>query len=70
MSCKNTTNYKRSSDSTFTQFLSQLTTKNRIPVDARDYDRRTALHLAASEGEYDVVKLLIENRAGINVRDR
>ncbi|GMI15170.1 hypothetical protein TrVE_jg7165 [Triparma verrucosa] len=50
--------------------VKELITKNRIPVDARDYDRRTALHLAASEGEYDVVKLLIENRAGINVRDR
>ncbi|GMI16851.1 hypothetical protein TrLO_g1685 [Triparma laevis f. longispina] len=50
--------------------VKELITKNKIPVDSRDYDRRTALHLAAAEGEYEVVKLLIESRAGINVRDR
>ena len=37
----------------------------------RDYDRRTALHVAASEGQLDIVKLLIEKyRAPINRSDR
>ncbi len=35
-----------------------------------DYDRRTALHLAANEGHLEVVKLLCEAGANINVKDR
>jgi len=38
--------------------------------DAGDYDRRTALHLAAAEGRDQVVKYLIENGATVNPRDR
>ena len=42
--------------------LAQLTTlvQNGAPVDQGDYDHRTALHLAASEGLLEVVKFLIE----------
>ena len=39
-------------------------------VNFRDYDRRTALHVAASEGHLDVVKLLIAPGAKINRSDR
>mmetsp|Transcript_15450 Transcript_15450/g.23381 ORF Transcript_15450/g.23381 Transcript_15450/m.23381 type:complete len:810 (-) Transcript_15450:630-3059(-) len=39
-------------------------------VNFRDYDRRTALHVAASEGHLDVVKLLIARGAKINRSDR
>jgi len=39
-------------------------------VNEGDYDRRTALHLAASEGQLDVVRLLIERGADVSARDR
>lgn len=35
-----------------------------------DYDHRTALHLAAHEGHLDVVKLLCNAGANVNVKDR
>ena len=34
-----------------------------IDVNVGDYDKRTPLHLAASEGHFDVVKILVENGA-------
>ena len=37
---------------------------------ASDYDRRTALHVAASDGALDVVKALIEEGADLNAKDR
>lgn len=37
-----------------------LSTNNKITVDFRDYDRRTALHVAASEGHLPMVKYLVE----------
>lgn len=39
-------------------------------VNFRDYDRRTALHVAASEGHLEICKYLIENGAKINRSDR
>jgi ankyrin repeat protein len=39
-------------------------------VNFRDYDRRTALHVAASEGHLDICKFLIDNGARINRSDR
>lgn len=41
-----------------------------INVNEGDYDRRTALHLAAGEGRLAVVKLLCEAGANVNVEDR
>jgi len=41
-----------------------------MPVDAADYDGRTALHLAASEGHVAVVNFLLENKADPNPIDR
>ena len=38
--------------------------------DAADYDERTCLHLAASEGNMHVVKLLVEHGADVNKTDR
>ncbi|KAL1499048.1 hypothetical protein AB1Y20_013564 [Prymnesium parvum] len=41
-----------------------------LPIDADDYDGRTALHLACSEGRLDAVKVLVEELgADINVKD-
>jgi len=39
-------------------------------IDSGDYDNRTALHLAAGEGQMEIVRLLCEAGADINVRDR
>jgi ankyrin repeat protein len=41
-----------------------------VDLDTGDYDGRTALHLAAGEGRLDVVKLLCEEGADVNVVDR
>ncbi len=41
-----------------------------VPVHAQDYDRRTALHLAAVEGQLDAIKYLVDHGHPLNVRDR
>lgn len=41
-----------------------------IDVNKGDYDKRTALHLAAGEGKDEVVRLLCEAGADVNVEDR
>ena len=42
----------------------------RVPISAQDYDNRTALHLAAAEGNLEAVKYLVAHNHPINVRDR
>lgn len=37
---------------------------------ASDYDKRTALHLSASEGNIKLIKLLVEYKANVNLIDR
>ena len=41
-----------------------------IPVNAADYDGRTALHLGAAEGNEPVVRYLLSHGHPIHVRDR
>lgn len=41
-----------------------------LDLNQGDYDKRTALHLAAGEGHVEVVKLLCEAGADVNVKDR
>tara|TARA_R110002050_G_scaffold118733_4_gene236272 strand:+ start:263 stop:514 length:252 start_codon:yes stop_codon:yes gene_type:complete len=41
-----------------------------VQVNDADYDKRTALHLAASEGKLDTVKYLISMGANVNAVDR
>ena len=41
-----------------------------MDVDEGDYDRRTALHLAAGEGRTEMVELLCQAGADVNVQDR
>jgi ankyrin repeat protein len=39
-------------------------------VSATNYDGRTGLHLAAAEGRVETVRLLVENGASVNARDK
>ena len=41
-----------------------------VPAHAGNFDSRTALHLAAAEGNLETVKLLINFNHPLNVRDR
>ena len=41
-----------------------------VPLDEGDYDARTGIHLAASEGHTDVVRYFIEKRVDVNPKDR
>ena len=41
-----------------------------VDLNAADYDGRTAMHLAASEGQLDVVKYLIFRQAKEKPKDR
>jgi ankyrin repeat protein len=42
----------------------------KVDVNAGDYDLRTALHLAATEGKLTVVAFLVSHGANVNVKDR
>ncbi len=44
--------------------------KQGIDINQKDYDGRTALHLAASEGSLEVFNYLINNGSNINCKDR
>ncbi|GLT28771.1 hypothetical protein SLA2020_036790 [Shorea laevis] len=50
-------------------FLKRLLS-NGIDPNSKDYDHRTALHIAASEGLYLMAKLLIEAGASVVTKDR
>ncbi|GER27272.1 potassium channel SKOR family protein [Striga asiatica] len=50
-------------------FLRRLLT-NGVDPNSRDYDRRTPLHIAASQGLYLMAKLLIEAGASVFIKDR
>lgn len=41
-----------------------------VDLNAADYDGRTGLHLAASEGNYDIVAFLVKKKVEINSKDR
>ena len=44
--------------------------ENRVSVNSHDYDKRTALHLAACEGRAEVVRHLLISRAEASFQDR
>ena len=44
--------------------------KARINVDAADYDKRCAVHIACAEGNLVALKVLVEDGADLWVRDR
>lgn len=41
-----------------------------MDVNIRDHDRRTALHIAASNGQVRAVRFLVNHGAEVNPRDR
>ncbi|EYU41312.1 hypothetical protein MIMGU_mgv1a020696mg [Erythranthe guttata] len=49
--------------------LNDMLRKGMSP-DVQDYDNRTALHLAASEGHASIVELLLAYNANVNLQDR
>ncbi|PSR87843.1 Serine/threonine-protein kinase [Actinidia chinensis var. chinensis] len=49
--------------------LNQMLREGIFP-DVQDYDKRTALHLAASEGHASIVELLLQYKAQVNLKDR
>lgn len=49
--------------------MSTLLGKHHAPCDQRPHDGKTALRLAALEGHYDVVQLLLVHGADINSKD-
>ncbi|KAI8031098.1 Integrin-linked protein kinase 1 [Camellia lanceoleosa] len=49
--------------------LNQMLREGICP-NVQDYDQRTALHLAASEGHASIVELLLQYKADVNLKDR
>lgn len=49
--------------------LNQMLREGTSP-NVQDYDKRTALHLAASEGHASIVELLLHYSANVNLEDR
>lgn len=41
-----------------------------MDVNRYDYDKRTPLHIACSEGSFGIIKLLLKAKANVNARDR
>ena len=41
-----------------------------VDINSVDYDKRSALHLAAAEGQVQVVGFLLSNHADSSLRDR
>jgi ankyrin repeat protein len=50
--------------------LGDVSSRDARLVHSSDYDRRTALHIAAAQGRHDVVQLLLEAHANVNAEDR
>jgi len=50
--------------------VSTLLRMGDIDINKGDYDRRTALHLAAAGGNHDVIEFLCKSGADVNVADR
>lgn len=52
-------------------FVCSINNENYIDINDTDYDKRSALHLAACEGHFDAVNYLLKHNAGyIDGKDR
>lgn len=50
--------------------VKKMIAQGQVDINVADYDKRTALHLACSEGRNNIVAFLIESKADLNVKDR
>lgn len=50
--------------------VEMLLAMGEVDVNEGDYDKRTAMHLAAGEGNADIVRLLCKHTANVNIEDR
>jgi len=50
--------------------VKRMVEKDKVPAQSVDYDRRSALHLAAAEGHSEVSEYLIQQGANVNSIDR
>ncbi len=41
-----------------------------IDLHQTDYDKSTIMHIAASQEHFNVVKWLVKNKCGVNIKDR
>lgn len=48
----------------------KLINSGEVDINDGDYDKRTALHIATSEGFFEIVKTLVEAQADVNCKDR
>lgn len=69
-SANNSTNFiKAAADGDYDE-VEMFLAAGEVQIDMGDYDKRTALHLAAGEGNDTVVELLCRYKANVNVEDR
>jgi len=50
--------------------LARLVQVCKVDVNSADFDRRTALHVAATEGNFKVVQWLVSQGASLSLKDR
>ncbi len=50
--------------------VEMLLISGEVDVNEGDYDKRTAIHLAAGEGNTEIVRLLCKYKANVNIEDR
>jgi len=69
-SASKATNYIKAAADGDINEVEMLLMLGEFDVNESDYDKRTALHLAAGEGNADIVELLCKNNANVNIEDR
>lgn len=69
-SASKATNYIKAAADGDINEVEMLLMLGEFDVNEGDYDKRTALHLAAGEGNADIVELLCKNNANVNIEDR
>lgn len=69
-SASRTTNFIKAAAEGDIEEVELLLATGEVDVNEGDYDKRTAIHLAAGEGNTEIVRLLCRYKANVNVEDR